>query len=53
MFVHDKGKGSLDRFGFSFGAEHGFGAREFRLIELEMFVPYRGCVAHDPSVWAD
>jgi hypothetical protein len=49
MFVNDKGEGSLDRFGFGFGAEDGLGASELILIELEMFVAYRGGVAHVPS----
>jgi hypothetical protein len=49
MFVNDEGEGSLDRFGFGFGAEDGLGASELVLIELEMFVAYRGGVAHVPS----
>ena len=39
---NDEGEGSLDRFGFGFSAKHGFGAGELVLIELEMFVAYRG-----------
>jgi hypothetical protein len=46
MLINDKGQGSLDRFGFGFGAEDGLGASELALIELEMFVAYRGAVAH-------
>lgn len=53
MFINDEGKGSLDRFGFGFSAEHGFGAGELVLIELEMFVAYRDGVSHGPSVSAD
>jgi hypothetical protein len=49
MFVDDEGKGSLDRFGFGFSAEDGFGSSELVLIELEMFVAYRGWVGHAPS----
>jgi hypothetical protein len=49
MFINDKSESSLDCFRFGFGAEDGFGASELVLIKLEMFVAYRGCVAHAPS----
>jgi len=49
MFINDKGEGSLDRFGFGFGAEDGFGTSELALIELEMFVAYCGCITHGSS----
>jgi hypothetical protein len=45
---NDEGEGSLDRFGFGFGVEHGLGAIELVLIDLDMFVSHRGRTFHVP-----
>lgn len=48
VFLNHEREGAFDGFCFCLGTTHGLRARQLRLIELEMFVPFRGAVSMVP-----